>query len=34
MTTSKERSGEFKITISEGTRKDNTMGPLWVSSNV
>jgi hypothetical protein len=23
----------FEITISEGTRKDDTMVPLWVSSN-
>jgi hypothetical protein len=35
MTTSKWKVGlTTEITISEGTRKDDTMEPLWVSSNM
>jgi hypothetical protein len=36
MTTSKWKkdSHAFEITISEGIRKDDSMGPLWVSSNM
>jgi hypothetical protein len=35
MTTSKWMMGHaFEIAISEGTRKDDTMVPLWVSSNM
>jgi hypothetical protein len=29
-----EESRSFKIAISEGTRKDNSMEPLWVPSNM
>jgi hypothetical protein len=36
MTTSEweERSRTFEITLSKGTRKDDSMKPLWVSSNM
>jgi hypothetical protein len=35
VTTSKWKVGRtFEITISEGTRKDDTMEPLWVSLNM
>jgi hypothetical protein len=30
----KEENREIEITISEGTRKDDSMEPLWVSSNM